>query len=475
MAKVLVSQLARMGDLTQSLYLLQDLKKVEGHHVSVLVDRRLEGFLLELAPWVDAVYPLDMEGYLRGFQDKSSWLDLWEALARELGSVRGVQFDRIINLNFGRLSGAVMSCFCGETPVDGFFPVPQGPCGDSWVETLSALVQTDRRWNRVHLVDMFRFYAGEQTPPQGFRARELEPLGSGSVLGIQVATRSPKRTWPLEAFVEVIRGLCRDPGPEIVLFGEQGEMNQAERIVTEVSSDRLVNLVGKTTLKDLIEVLGKCHCLLSGDTGTLHLAAWLGVPGLAIYFGPASLFETGPYGTGHTVVCAQRPCAPCHEDAHCPEGTTCGGSVTPETVLELLTGNSVSPRPRLQIYHSTFLEGWLQYRPWYLKSATPQDILGALYLGSLGELLGLPDGRAPSLAAALGFLADCYRFGGVAALVKDSFIEDSLPRGMNKETRDRLSTIMHRGWAQLKEMIHDGTKKEPGRIAGEPARGCQAG
>jgi hypothetical protein len=104
---VLVSQLARMGDLTQSLNLLEDLVQAEGHPVSVLVDKRLEAFVRARVPRLEAVYTVDLERYLQGFRDGRPWTGLWQTLADELRSLWGTEFERIINLNYGKLPGAV--------------------------------------------------------------------------------------------------------------------------------------------------------------------------------------------------------------------------------------------------------------------------------------------------------------------------------------------------------------------------------
>ena len=55
------------------------------------------------------------------------------------------------------------------------------------------------------------------------------------------------------------------------------------------------NLIGKTTLDELIEELRKCQLLLTNDTGTMHLATLLGIPVVAI-FGSTEPSLTGPLG-----------------------------------------------------------------------------------------------------------------------------------------------------------------------------------
>jgi ADP-heptose:LPS heptosyltransferase len=450
---VLVSQLARMGDLTQSLYLLEDLVQAESHPVSVLVDKRLEAFVRARVPGLEAVYTVDLERYLRGFREGRAWTGLWQTLADELRPLWGTKFARIINLNYGKLPGAVAEAICGEAVLQGFHVGGEASFGDPWVDLVSRWVQSDRRWNRFHLVDVFRFHSARRIPGERWTAREAEPLSDHSVLGIQIATRCEKRTWGLENFIEIIRRLEEEVGCEVLLFGEGREGPLAEHIVRSVGSGRLHNLVGKTSLEDLVDLLGACDRLLSADTGTLHLAAHLGVPCLAIFFGPAYVFETGPYGQGHIVLQAEPPCGPCKEDAVCEE-QMCRQLLDPKTVLQLLKLDPVGPCSQNRIYISDFVEDWIWYRPLHRRQATRQDVIGFLCRGCAGEYLGEHHGRMPSLPTTLQLLLDHYSVNRSLIGEIGESLEFSVPKTLSVRDRERLRGILRRGWTQLKVM-HD--------------------
>jgi ADP-heptose:LPS heptosyltransferase len=68
--------------------------------------------------------------------------------------------------------------------------------------------------------------------------------------------------------------------------------------------------MGRTTLHGLIQLLTGCDLLLSNDTGTMHLAAILGVPVVAV-FASTEPQLTGPLGRGHVVIQHRVPCGPC--------------------------------------------------------------------------------------------------------------------------------------------------------------------
>ncbi len=452
-----------MGDLTQSLYLLDDLVEAERQRVSVLVDKRLETFLRARVPSLEAVYTLDLERTLRGFREGRPWTGLWTDLAEELRPLSTRGFERIINLNFGRLPVTVTETIRGKAHVQGFRDGLDGSFGDPWVDLVSRLLQSDRRWNRIHLVDFFRLHSRRRIPSALLGAKERAPLSERSVLGIQVATRCEKRTWGVESFIEVIRRLRDEVGCEVILFGEERERPLAERIVRLTGSPRLHDLVGKTSLEDLLEMLGACDRLLSADTGTLHLAARRGVPCLALFFGPAYLFETGPYGHGHVVLQATPSCGPCREDDSC-DGQDCRRAVRPDTVVRLLKDEPVEPCSGIRLFASDFSEEWLWYRPLTRKEAGREDIIGFLYRACAGEYLGKADGSMPSPAGTLRLFLDHYRVDRSLLMEVGENLGSAVPDTLPVPDRLRLQDVLQRGWAELREMRDALTGKEPFRV-----------
>jgi hypothetical protein len=87
--------------------------------------------------------------------------------------------------------------------------------------------------------------------------------------------------------------------------------------------DKVQNLCGKTNWTGLIDALAGLDCVLSPDTGAMHLAAHLGVPVQALFLSSAWCHETGPYGAGHHLWQANTDCLPCLESASCDLEVQC--------------------------------------------------------------------------------------------------------------------------------------------------------
>ena len=103
-------------------------------------------------------------------------------------------------------------------------------------------------------------------------------------------------------------------------------LDKFRRLAHRRLSSQVDNQIGRTTLEKLLECLRGCTVLLTNDTGTMHLAAMLGVRVVAI-FGSTEPRLTGPLGVGHTVLQHRVPCGPCfqrecHLDFACMKGVS---------------------------------------------------------------------------------------------------------------------------------------------------------
>ena len=111
---------------------------------------------------------------------------------------------------------------------------------------------------------------------------------------------------------------------------------------------RPINLMGKTSIKELIALLRRVRLLITNDSGPMHLAAALGIPVLAL-FGPTDPVMTGPYAVGHVVLRSGIPCSPClSRRCHNPTMLECLTTITPTQVIrQALTILHVSPEEEL--------------------------------------------------------------------------------------------------------------------------------
>ena len=162
-----------------------------------------------------------------------------------------------------------------------------------------------------------------QSPITDHHSRPIIALCPGAEYG-------PAKRWLPERFAETMRVIHERTRCEWRMFGVAKDREIADEIVN-LAAVPVTDLVGKTTLAELIGCLRECDLLLTNDTGTMHLAAFLGVPVVAI-FGSTEPALTGPLGAGHTVLRHHVECSPCFL-RECPIDFRCMKAIeVPEVV-----------------------------------------------------------------------------------------------------------------------------------------------
>jgi lipopolysaccharide heptosyltransferase II len=143
------------------------------------------------------------------------------------------------------------------------------------------------------------------------------------------AQYGPAKRWLPERFAEVAAKISAQSSAQWILFGTKNDAAIGDQIAAAIG-DRCVNRIGQTTLDELIDELRECRLLLTNDTGTMHLAALLGVPVVAI-FGSTEPRLTGPLGNSHMILRHHVECSPCLL-RECPIDFRCMKDVTAQEV-----------------------------------------------------------------------------------------------------------------------------------------------
>jgi len=142
-----------------------------------------------------------------------------------------------------------------------------------------------------------------------------------SLIGIAPgAAYGPAKKWLPERFAAVADRLIDDTGAQAVLFGSAGDRSSTAA-VAQSAHHPLVDIAGKTTLKEAIAVIARCNLFLSNDSGLMHVAGALGIPTIAV-FGSTNPATTSPAGKKSVVIHHDVGCAPCLKP-DCPTDFRC--------------------------------------------------------------------------------------------------------------------------------------------------------
>jgi len=145
------------------------------------------------------------------------------------------------------------------------------------------------------------------------------------------AEYGPAKRWLPERFAQAAAAVTARSPVQWILFGKENDAPIGEQITTALG-DSCVNRIGQTTLEQLIDELRQCRLLLTNDTGTMHLAALLGVPTVAI-FGSTEPRLTEPLGDRHIVLRHHVECSPCFL-RKCPIDFRCMKAVSVQEVAD---------------------------------------------------------------------------------------------------------------------------------------------
>ncbi len=334
MQHLLVRATNWIGDAVMSIPALREIRRSHaGWRITVLALPWVAG-LYEGEGFCDEVVIYSRDGDHSGIRGR-------EKLARDL---RTRQFDRAILLqnafdaawlawrarvperigydSDGRgllLTDRVAVPSSGEIPKHQRFYYLELLCRARLIERVPG--DTAARFDRI---DDLRRKGTAQWERRGLSPEPWIGVSPGAAFG------SAKR-WPAERFASAAADLAEELGTGIAVFGSGAEASLAAEVAAQVGR-RSVCLAGQTSLAEYMELASTCQLYLTNDSGSMHVAAALGVPTVAV-FGATDAGATGPAAPWARIVRHPVECSPCML-RECPiEGHPCMTGVEPKMVV----------------------------------------------------------------------------------------------------------------------------------------------
>jgi len=154
----------------------------------------------------------------------------------------------------------------------------------------------------------------------------------GVIVGLAPgAAYGPAKRWLPERFAAAGDRLSEDVSAQVVLFGSREDRNTTD-IVVQHAHHPMINLAGKTNLKEAIAAISRCSLFISNDSGLMHIAGALNIPTVGI-FGSTNPVTTSPVGERSVVIYKGASCSPCLKET-CPTDFRCMEMVSVEEVCE---------------------------------------------------------------------------------------------------------------------------------------------
>jgi heptosyltransferase-2 len=145
------------------------------------------------------------------------------------------------------------------------------------------------------------------------------------------------KQWPARYYAAVANHFINEGG-QVWIFGSKGDVPVGQEIISTVSAKHrsaCLDLTGKTELVDVVDLISQTNCIVSNDSGLMHISAALNRPMVVIY-GSSSPEFTPPLSNNAEIASVELDCSPCFK-RDCPFGhTDCLRQLYPERVIELL-------------------------------------------------------------------------------------------------------------------------------------------
>ncbi len=111
---------------------------------------------------------------------------------------------------------------------------------------------------------------------------DAAPAAPGRWLAAHPGSGSDRKNWPEAHWQELLRELAETNAGNLLLVGGEAEGDRLERLARIWPPERL-EVARSRPLPELAARLAGCHFFVGHDSGITHLAAALGLPGLALW------------------------------------------------------------------------------------------------------------------------------------------------------------------------------------------------
>lgn len=294
--RILIIRMGAIGDVVNALVLASVLKE---HDPEVEIAWAVHGLSLPFVeghPAIDRCHLWRKGGGFAGFR-------------AFLGELRRERYDLAIDLQRLAKSSAVAR-LSGARRVLGYDR--HRAKEQSWLLTKERIPTADVRRHMVRHYLEFAEYLGVPDPQPIFRFPEfpeaaqwardfVAPFGDRPLLVNMGASKAARR-WSPQRFGQLAAALHERTNRTVLLVGGPDELATADEARAEIRSvPGIVDMIGTTTLPQLLELLRHVAVFIGGDTGPMHMAVAVGRHVVGI-FGPSDASRTGPFGETHTIV-----------------------------------------------------------------------------------------------------------------------------------------------------------------------------
>lgn len=321
--RILIVLLGAIGDVTRALPLAQRLRAAYPRAEITWAVEPLSSALLENHPAIDRRLIFERRGGAAAF-------------LRFLHAVREVRADLTLDLQRHLKSG--VTSLASRAPVRLGFAAANSREGN-WLFNNRHIAAQSHFSSKLQQFQVFGDWL--ELPAMaldfGLQLTAAEEAQVTALLGdldrpfvaAFVGSSCDSRIWFPDRTAAVAERLAAR-GVATVLVGGPGDTGFARQVVAAAHVP-ILDLTGRTHLRDLAGIFRRSAAAWGPDSGPMHIAAAVGARVVSLW-GATSAQRSAPWGSEDLILEGPAPCSPCYRK-HCDIGRVCMQNIAPDVVL----------------------------------------------------------------------------------------------------------------------------------------------
>jgi ADP-heptose:LPS heptosyltransferase len=344
--RVLIVLLGAIGDVVRALPLLGRIRRAwPSAHIAWAVEPKSQA-VLEGHPWLDELIVYDRRRAPFSFlpfllRVRAGHFDLTLDLQRHLKSgVVSIVSGARVRVGFDRSNGKEFNHLFPTRQI-----APQPPMR-------LKLMQYQGFGDALGLAPAPVEFGLVASDAERARVAAMLEGAPRPLMAVILGSSWPSRTYFPDSIAAVIREMAAARGESPALFpvligSGRDELALAEQVIANLAgtpalNPPILNLAGRTGLRDLVAIFAECAAAFGPDSGPMHIAAAAGCPVVSLW-GATAPERSAPWGFADLALSGAIPCHPCYL-RDCPIGRECMRRIAPAEVAAAIRRALAMPR-----------------------------------------------------------------------------------------------------------------------------------
>lgn len=315
---ILIVKLSALGDVVHTLPALNALRRNYSHARITWLVEEASADIIRGHPGLDSVIVSKRKRWMNDLRG-GTWLGTIKDMVAFMRTLRSTRYDIVIDFQ-GLFKSGMLVALCKGARKIGYDKTRE----ESYRFLTERITPFDMNQHAIlrylnllkalgitHANNItFGIPVGKKEREKARRLLNHHQCTEGDrFIAINPMAKWDTKLWVNRKFAELADQIIKKYNITVVFTGSSND-KKAVHAITSVMKETAIDLTGKTDLLTLTAIYEKAACLVSTDTGPMHIAAAIETPVVAL-FGPTAPWRTGPFGNGHIIIRKGLPCSPC--------------------------------------------------------------------------------------------------------------------------------------------------------------------